>query len=132
MKRKFAIVGLIVALLAAVSLAGGWAAPFTLGSMNIATAAVRPARVYQLRCLETMMGDRSRSTFLFAVPTWQEGVGRLVDFGDTLTEYNRSSTGASADMRATAQDWLAVGDELRRAFNGACNGSNSGDRWHWS
>ena len=39
MKRKFAIVGLIVALLAAVSLAGGWAAPFTLGSMNIATAA---------------------------------------------------------------------------------------------
>ena len=39
MKRKFAIVGLIVALFAAVSLAGGWAAPFTLGSMNIATAA---------------------------------------------------------------------------------------------
>ena len=39
MKRKFAIVGLIVALLAAVSLAGGWAAPFTLGSMNIAAAA---------------------------------------------------------------------------------------------
>lgn len=59
------------------------------------------------------MGEDVRATFLFSLPTWQEGVGRLVDFGDTLTEYNRSK---DPDARATAQDWLAVGDWLRAAL----------------
>lgn len=62
------------------------------------------------------LGENVRSTFLFALPSWQEGVGRLVDFGDTLTEYNRTATAEAADARATAQDWLAVGDYLRRAL----------------
>lgn len=56
-----------------------------------------------------------RSTFLFALPTWQEGVGRLVDFADSLTEYNRTKQPEDPDARAIAQDWLAVGDELRLA-----------------
>ncbi len=63
------------------------------------------------------MGESIRSTFLFATPTWREGVGRLVDFGDALTEYNRTSTPEDADTRAAAQDWLAVGDELRAAMS---------------
>jgi len=62
------------------------------------------------------MGESVRSTFLFATPTWQEGVGRLVDFGDTLTEYNATSAPEDPDARATAQDWLAVGDALRYAI----------------
>jgi hypothetical protein len=62
------------------------------------------------------LGENVRSTFLFALPSWQEGVGRLVDFADTLTEYNRTATAQAADARATAQDWLAVGDCLRRAL----------------
>jgi hypothetical protein len=64
------------------------------------------------------MGESVRSTFLFALPTWQEGAGRLVDFGDTLTEYNRTAPPRDPDARATAQDWLAVGDELRAALWG--------------
>ena len=64
----------------------------------------------------SLLGESIRSTFLFAMPTWQEGVGRLVDFGDALTEYNRTSTPEAADARAIAQDWLAVGDELRAAM----------------
>lgn len=59
------------------------------------------------------MGESVRSTFLFALPSWQEGAGRLVDFGDALTGYNRTAAPANPDARATAQDWLAVGDHLR-------------------
>lgn len=61
------------------------------------------------------MGDNYRSTFLFALPTWQEGVGRLVDFADKLTRYNSTPAPDDPDARAIAQDWLAVGDELRIA-----------------
>ena len=59
------------------------------------------------------MGEKIRSTFLFATPSWKEGAGRLVDFADTLTEYNRTE---DPDDRATRQDWLAVGDYLREAL----------------
>ena len=62
------------------------------------------------------MHESVRSTFLFALPTWQEGAGRLVDFADTMTEYNRTSPPQDPDARATAQDWLAVGEELRAAL----------------
>jgi len=48
------------------------------------------------------------------MPTWQEGAGRLVDFANALTEYNR--TDGDPDARATAQDWRAVGDCLREAL----------------
>ena len=60
------------------------------------------------------MNASVRSTFLFAMPTWQEGAGRLVDFANALTEYNR--TDGDPDARATAQDWRAVGDCLREAL----------------
>jgi len=57
-----------------------------------------------------------RSTFLFANPSWIEGIGRLVDFANALTEYNRTGSPEDPDARAIAQDWLAVGDDLRRAM----------------
>jgi hypothetical protein len=59
------------------------------------------------------LGENVRSTFLFALPSWQEGAGRLVDFGDSLTQYNVTRSPEDPDARATAQDWLAVGDNLR-------------------
>lgn len=62
------------------------------------------------------MGESVRSTFLFALPSWQEGAGRLVDFGGSLTEYNITSAPGDADERALMQDWLAVGDFLRAAL----------------
>jgi hypothetical protein len=62
------------------------------------------------------LGENVRSTFLFALPSWQEGAGRLVDFGDSLTQYNRTTGPAGADARALAQDWRAVGDRLREAL----------------
>jgi hypothetical protein len=62
------------------------------------------------------LGESVRSMFLFALPSWQEGAGRLVDFGDSLTEYNRTAGPEDPDARATAQDWLAVGDHIRSAL----------------
>jgi hypothetical protein len=53
------------------------------------------------------------STYLFATPSFWEGVGRLADFGDTLTEYNDSPTPEAADAIAMYLDWFAIGDDLR-------------------
>jgi hypothetical protein len=60
------------------------------------------------------MGDYS--TFLFARPSLSEGIGRVLDLGDTLTEYNRSPDAYEADLNAAWVDWLAVSDDLRSAM----------------
>ena len=62
------------------------------------------------------MSDNFHSTFLFATPSFAEGVGRLVDFGNALTEYNVSRSTEEADLRAVTYDWLAVGDDIRGAI----------------
>lgn len=54
----------------------------------------------------------SYTNFLFARPSFLEGVGRLVDFGDTLTEFNRSLDDEQADYLALVADWSAVGDDI--------------------
>ncbi len=56
------------------------------------------------------------STLLFARPSFLEGVARLIDFGDTLTEYNRSITGELADRIATSSDWAAIGRDVTRVM----------------
>lgn len=53
------------------------------------------------------------STILFAMPSFTEGAARVLDFGDTLTEYNRSP---NPDAIAFAADWNAVIDDLTLAF----------------
>ena len=62
------------------------------------------------------MSERNRSSFLFATPSWYEGLGRLVDFANALTQYNVTVAPEDPDTRALGQDWLAVGDELRGAI----------------
>lgn len=57
------------------------------------------------------------SFFLFARPSFSEGTARILDFGDTLTEYNRSKTPEEADFNALFSDWCAVGDDLRTAMS---------------
>lgn len=57
-----------------------------------------------------------RSDFLYAKPSFLEGVARLVDFGGTLNEYNFSQTGDEADARATWMDWAVVGQDMRRVM----------------
>lgn len=55
------------------------------------------------------------SNFLFADPSFLEGVGRLFDFGGTLQQYNVAPSPEEADERATFADWSAVGHQIRRA-----------------
>ena len=60
------------------------------------------------------MGNYSR--FLFAEPSFREGMARVLDLGGLLNEYNSSPTGRLADYFALRSDWLAVGRELSRAI----------------
>jgi hypothetical protein len=59
------------------------------------------------------------SALLFASPSFFEGVGRTIDLGGTLTEFNRSATPELADAIALASDWRAVGQDLSNAMNQA-------------
>lgn len=61
-----------------------------------------------------MMGKYSN--FLYADPSFTEGIARILDFGDTLTEYNRSTSAEQADAIAVAADWKAVIGDLAQAF----------------
>ena len=56
------------------------------------------------------------STFLFARPSFAEGMGRAFDLGNTMSEYNTSQNGELADSRAFAEDWAAVWDDLQRTL----------------
>ncbi len=57
-----------------------------------------------------------KSDFLFAQPSLWEGMGRLLDFGNFLTEYNTSPTSDTADKIALAMDWQAVYGDLWSTF----------------
>lgn len=51
--------------------------------------------------------------FLFARPSFFEGIGRIIDLGGTLTEFNTSLGPEQADRLATASDYMAVASDLR-------------------
>ncbi len=50
--------------------------------------------------------------FLFARPSLVEGVGRVVDFGNTMSVYNYSPSGETADA---LYDWFVIGQDIVRA-----------------
>ena len=56
------------------------------------------------------------SHFLFSDGSIIEGVARLWDFGDSLTEFNRALTPEQADFFAMMADWYPIGDDFRAAF----------------
>jgi len=55
------------------------------------------------------------STILFARPSFLEGMGRIMDFGDVLQEYNRFLTPQQADSLAILADWGAVAQDIGAA-----------------
>jgi hypothetical protein len=60
------------------------------------------------------MSDSAFTTFLFASPSYLEGLSRILDFGDTFTDYNYSLTDQQADRIAIRSDWRAVGRDIGR------------------
>jgi hypothetical protein len=61
------------------------------------------------------MGDYS--SILFARPSFVEGMARILDFGNSLFEYNRSETPAQADFNALRSDMAAIAEDMRRAIS---------------
>ena len=59
----------------------------------------------------------NESTFLFARPSFVEGVARVMDLGSTMQIYNESKTAKNADFLAIKKDWQAVGDDIKKAIN---------------
>jgi len=56
------------------------------------------------------------STFLFANPSFLDGVAHLLDFEGNCTAYNVGRGGQEADVRALYADWLSVGITLDDAM----------------
>lgn len=56
------------------------------------------------------------STFLYARPSFVEGLGRILDFNNTLSEYNYSLTGEEADYFALLADWRLIGRDKQYAI----------------
>ena len=56
------------------------------------------------------------SDFLYARPSFLEGVARIFDLRGTLNEYNVSPTGKEADAVAIWSDWAAIGQDMRDAI----------------
>ena len=62
-------------------------------------------------------GDYSDMTdFLFAQPSFLEGIGRNMDLFGVLNHYNDASSEHDADKIALASDWMAVYNDLYKAF----------------
>jgi len=55
------------------------------------------------------------STFLFARPSFIEGISRVMDFGANLQIYNDCATGEDADTMALQEDWEAIGGDISSA-----------------
>jgi hypothetical protein len=62
------------------------------------------------------MGDKVKSDFLFAQPSFASGVARVFDLFGQFDEYNRSETPEDADARAIASDWIVVGQDIADAI----------------
>ena len=56
---------------------------------------------------------RNTFDFMFVRPSFVEGFARVLDFGNTLTEFSQSVTGEQADLIALTMDWRAVGFDQR-------------------
>lgn len=62
------------------------------------------------------------SDFLFANPSFVSGVARVADLGGAFDAYNTTDTPEDADRRALQQDWIVVGEDLRRAIEEGTKG----------
>ncbi len=58
----------------------------------------------------------ARSDFLYAGPSFLEGMARVFDLGGTMNEYNGSPTPSYADAYAIGMDWYVVGQDIREAM----------------
>jgi hypothetical protein len=58
------------------------------------------------------------SDFLFARPSFLEGVARNLDLFGVLNVYNYSENGEKADAKALLSDWAAIYRDLNNSYDG--------------
>ena len=54
--------------------------------------------------------------YIYARPSFLEGVARIMDIGGTLNEYNYASDGQQADAIAIWSDWAVIGQDMYTAM----------------
>jgi hypothetical protein len=59
------------------------------------------------------------STFVFAVPTWADGAGRIMDIAGVFDDYNKVGTPEQADAFMLYLDWMAIGEDMKVAIRKA-------------
>ena len=69
-----------------------------------------------------------QTMFLIARPSLIEGIARLIDFGDTLTEYNYALDGQQADELALRADLIALGNDVMAVDASLNSGRGLGKR----
>lgn len=57
--------------------------------------------------------DQSLTTYLFARPSFLEGVARTLDITGGFDSYNESPNGKIADSQAIMNDWKMVGMDIQ-------------------
>jgi hypothetical protein len=62
------------------------------------------------------MGNKVKSDFLFAQPSFASGAARVFDLFGQFDEYNISDTVAEADTKAIAADWIVIGQDMSDAI----------------
>jgi DNA modification methylase len=60
--------------------------------------------------------SNSKTFYLYARPSFIEGMSRLFDFGGTLQEYNEHESGDVADYEAIKRDWQAIGGDIFKSL----------------
>ena len=68
--------------------------------------------------------DDIQSDYLFARPSFIEGIGRIFDLSGSFNTYNQSRTPEEADARAVLEDWIAVGHDVHVALEQLHGGSD--------
>lgn len=59
------------------------------------------------------MGTLSTETsYLYALPSFFEGMSHTLDIGNISVTFNESSTPEEADRKAIGNDWMAVGKDI--------------------
>lgn len=71
---------------------------------------------------------RFRTDILFSVPDYLIGAGTILNIAGNYYEFNYSSSGEEADLKAAESDWGVIGQDMRDAFNEyeSCNSMLNG------
>jgi hypothetical protein len=69
------------------------------------------------RLVANRRAPATRSTLLFARPSFLYGVSKLLDPFRMSQDYNRSRTPNEADILAIRSDWHAIGSDMQQALS---------------